>query len=240
MCPACSLQPAQSQDRQLDLNGGKNTKTRNHKLCWGNRATAAPSEPDPGQSWTSGFMQQLECCSCPAWCICLTQLEGPSQTLEHRGRAVYISNPLPFFGEPLLATHCYTFQQQLAIKFISINAHHSTTFPLLAAVSPMFQYFKPLSSTLCYLSSAHTAKSLCRVSMWLREEAKQRNTVTKKKGKGKKRTWQEEKLTLEKCQPYTVNLQVGRRNTIKHKERGSLMTDVCKGLTWGWLKNKQL
>lgn len=159
---------------------------------------------------------------------------------EHRGRAVYIPNPLPFFGEPLLATHCYTFQQQLAIKFISINAHHSTTFPLLAAVSPMFQYFKPLSSTLCYLSSAHTAKSLCRVSMWLQEEAKQRNTVTKKKGKGKKRTWQEEKLTLEKCQPYTVNLQVGRRNTIKHKEKGSLMTDVCKGLTWGWLKNKQL
>lgn len=54
------------------------------------------------------------------------------------------------------------------VKFISINSlncrlFYSETFPLLANVSHVFEYLKELSSMLCYLSVACTAKSLHRV-----------------------------------------------------------------------------
>lgn len=111
---------------------------------------------------------------------------------------------------------------------------------MLANVSPVFKRLKPLPSSPRYLTLARAAKSPCRVlgvEVATADRSETEKYCHEEKGwRGKKkreRNRQEEKVTLEKCQPRAVNLWVGSRNAIKCERKGDVVTDVCAGLTQG-------
>lgn len=165
---------------------------------------------------------------------------------------MYIPNPLPFSAECFYSLLWWTSPSNALLHLLAATCNQIyfhkctelqiTVQPFLCSLlSPLFSIFKAtFKHALLSLLSTHCQGPVqgFNVSDYgkkLNREILSQRKREKRKKPDKKKNWH-----WKNASPVQSIFRLAAETPLSTKGRGSLMTDVCAGLTQGWLKNKQL